>query len=182
MQMKKRSFCLLLVLLTQIISCDVVWEDDGYYESYTTETVYYYEEDEYDETDPSGGLDYWPEYDKGSFRDFHGSFVLDEYNSTCTHYGTGYPGLSLPSYLHTYIYGDMMDFETDHSNLVWNADINFDDSFVFETNYTNAYGHPSVILPCACVIDEEGSSHESIACECNPSNSAWECSFFYDLI
>lgn len=36
----------------------------------------------------------------------------------------------------------MMDFETTAGDLLWNAEINADGTFAFETNYRDRYGYP----------------------------------------
>jgi len=179
------GFC--FIIATQLISCDEIWVDE-HYDSYSD---YYY--DEYvedvvvevvhvsDENDPSGGLDYWPSSYKGSFRDFHGTYKLDKYNSTCTDTGYGDPCLELPTYLYTYTYDDMMDFETSSSLLVWNASIYSDDTFGFDTNYLDYYGYPSVEFPCSCAFYDGSDRQEVIECSCNPTNALKSCKFYYDL-
>ncbi len=164
-----------------LTSCHEYWHDDEVY-SYT-ETEYIYEEyDDCDEDDPSGGLDYWSSYYKGSSRSFFGSYELNEYYSTCDDYGYDDPDLELPTYLDVYSYDDMMDFETSSGQLIWNAVIYSDDTFEFETNYLDWYGHPSVIFPCECEIYNIEHSDESIECVCEPSNTYSTCYFYYELI
>jgi len=179
-------FCLLLFV--PLMSCDEIWIEEGYYEYYESDYVYEeYEEivevvDDDDEDDASGGLDYWSSIYKGSSRNFHAAYELDEFHSSCIDHGYGDPDLELPTWLYAYSYGDMMDFETSASRLVWNAELYDDDTFEFETNYLDWYGHPSVDFPCSCTIYHHGEWDESIECSCDPSNTYSSCSFVYELI
>lgn len=180
--MRKLSLGFCLILVVQLVSCDEFWVEAEYH-SYS-ETEYIYEEYEYevDLDDPSGGLEYWSDLYKGTHRSFHGSYELDEFNTTCNDHGYSDPDLELPAYLDVYAYEDMIDFETDSSDLVWNAAVYPNDTFDFETNYLDWYGHASVILPCSCTIYQYGEWQEVIECACTPSNTVNSCYFSYELM
>lgn len=183
--MQKLLLCLCFVMVFPLAACDVHWYDDDCYDDYTVSEYVYeeeYIEEEVDEDDASGGLEYWSNLSKGDFRDFYGQFKRNDSYSTCNDHGYNDPDLELPYYLMLYSYGDMMDFETSSSDLVWNTHIHFDGTFEFETNYLDWYGDPSVVFPCSCIIYNAGFSDEAFECECEPSHVMGTCSFYYELI
>lgn len=192
---KNRGLLLFLVpaILCSACDLDIYAEDDhGYVASgYVYEEYEEYEEyAEYEESveedvdaeDVSGGLDYWPDYYKGDFRAFYGSYRLNDADTTCNDQGYDDPGLKLPSILNVYSYENMMDFETSSEDLAWNATIHGDGTFAFETNYLDGFGDPSVTFPCECAVYNEGWSDEFIECSCEPSNSLSTCHFYYEMM
>lgn len=176
------SFMFCLILVVSLMSCNEYWDDDYYS---TSETVYIYEEyweEDVDDDDASGGLEYWSSLDKGYPRQYYGTYELNEYHSTCNDHVYDDPDLELPAYLNVYSYDNWMDFETSVGYLVWNAEIYSDGTFEFETNYLDWYGHPSVEFPCSCGFYELSDGQEVIDCSCEPSNTGSLCTMNYDLI
>lgn len=160
--------------------CHEYW-DDGYVEiEYTYEEDHYHDYD-YD-YDTSGGIEVWPDFQKGEFRDYYGTYKINQTFSTCNDFGAYDPGLELPTYLEVYTYDDMMDFEDSYDDLLWNAIVYPDGTFNFATHYLDWYGHPSVEFPCDCAFDHFGDFDESFDCVCEPSNTYSDCVFTYDLI
>ncbi|MBF0105154.1 MAG: hypothetical protein HQM16_07490 [Deltaproteobacteria bacterium] len=182
-----KFYCLVIGLLCPAFfsACEVEWYEDGCYDSVDSGYVYeeYTEEvEESDADDTSGGIKIWSDYYKGSGRDYYGEFRLDTWRTTCDDNGYDGPGLELPAYLMLYSYDDMMDFETSASDLVWNAEMSYNNTFSFETNYLDWYGDLSVYFPCSCSIENAGYSDETIECSCHPSNTYGSCSFYYEVI
>lgn len=183
------GFILVLVTATILTACDEEWYDDGYYTTSTyTETEYYEEEeiyyyDEEDDDEYGDDMEVWPDYEKGSYRSFFGSYELNSYDSSCDDDGYYDPDLNLPDYIDVYEYGtDNMDFENMYGDLLWNAEISSWYEFSFFTHMYDWYDEPSIDFPCECGFVNVGEYDEYFECACDPSNTDETCWMYYDLM
>ncbi|MBF0103895.1 MAG: hypothetical protein HQM16_01095 [Deltaproteobacteria bacterium] len=132
-----------------------------------------------DPNDPSGGISYFPESNKGSGRYFLGTYEINEGYTSCNDAYWG-PGLEVPSILRAYSYSDKIDFETSFSQLVWGAYIYPDNTFDFRIFYLDTWGNPSVTLTCSCIFNEYDYWTDDMSCTCEASNDDGSCTLQYD--
>ncbi len=163
------------------------WDPDAYawYDAQTG--LYDFDCDPYDgssgETgelyDTTGGIVFSPNSKKGTNRYFIGTYVADEWASTCADEAWG-PGLDIPYVLRAYSYEDIIDFETSLSQLVWTAIIYPDYTFDFRIKYKDYLGKPSLTLTCTCGFNEM-YYNSGMVCACDASNYG-ACDMYYSPI
>lgn len=191
---KKRSyFILFLVFILALPACNLTpWSTAT--SSGTSETSSTTDSDTGNSTGTStqiedeGNIETLEETDKSADREEFGSYSLlkysyfynrNEYDYRCEY--------TFPDDVDVYLGDETLDFENESGELVWQAELNDDDSFEFTAHFLNQFGDEYIPLECSCEIygneddDEDDEYTEEIRCNCEPLNDDRDCSVFYRL-
>lgn len=131
-----------------------------------------------DPNDPDGGIEPLQKTQKSSNRYFMGTYTKNSYETTCD--DSWYGGYYVPTNVRVYSNNaEVLDFEDNEQELLWQALVYPDDTFDFSVQYLDSFGDPSIKLTCTCEIQEFSYYSDEMDCACEATNGD-SCDIVYN--